>query len=191
MLVVALVAAALPALPTNANARHRRQRLRRQRSPCTYADTPAGMASRAAIKRAVVCLINRQRIERGLPRLRESRRLDRAAQGWTNAMVATGSFSHGFDPAARISSVGFAWRAAGENIATGFLTPRAVVDAWMASVDHCHNILSPLYSNVGTGVVRRVIRSGNWGATWTQDFALPARRRPPSEDWVAADSCPY
>ena len=64
-----------------------------------------------------------------LPPLRESGLLDRSAQGWTNTMVATGTFTHGADFAARISAVGFEWSSAGENIATGFLTPRAVVTA--------------------------------------------------------------
>ena len=126
-----------------------------------------------------------------LPALRESSMLDRSAQGWTNTMVATGAFTHGANFAGRISAVGFAWSSAGENIATGFLTPRAVVSGWMGSTGHCQNILNPTYTNVGTGVVHRAVGVGGNGATWTQDFALASRRRAPSHNFGPANGCPY
>ncbi len=106
-------------------------------------------------------------------------------------MVATGDFSHGADFAARISAAGFRWMAAGENIATGFQTPRAVVRGWMASTGHCENILNPTYTSVGTGVVDRVVGSGGSGATWTQDFALGMGHRAPSHNTGPANGCPY
>jgi uncharacterized protein YkwD len=189
IVLATLVAAAIVAFPAGAGARHRR-RIHGARA-CANANTPVGATSRQATKDAVVCLINRQRAARGLPALRESRRLDRSSQGWTNTMVATGAFTHGADFAARISAVGFAWRAAGENIATGFLTPRAVVNAWMGSTGHCQNILNPSYSDVGTGVVHRNVGFKGNGATWTQDFALAAGRRAPSRNSGPMNSCPY
>ena len=141
---------------------------------------------------AVVCLINQQRTSRHLPPLRASLLLDRSAQKWTNAMVASDVFSHGTNFAARISAVGYVWRSAGENIATGFQTPRSVVNAWMASTGHCQNILNPTYGNVGTGVSNRAVRGWASGAgTWTQDFALSMFKSPPSANWGPADHCPY
>jgi uncharacterized protein YkwD len=188
-LVGLLCAGALAASPAAARSHHHRHRAHAARA-CANADATVGATSRKAIKSAVFCLINKQRAARGLPALRESSRLDRSAQGWSNTMVATGSFTHGADFAARISAVGFAWRAAGENIATGFLTPSAVVAAWMASTGHCQNILNPTYSSVGTGVVHRVVGFGGNGATWTQDFALAAGHHPPSGNWGPANGCP-
>jgi uncharacterized protein YkwD len=158
---------------------------------CANANTPVGTVSREATKAAVVCLINWQRFGRGLPALRESRLLDRSAQRWTNTMVATGGFTHGAGFATRIWAVGFAWTIAGENIATGFLTPRAVVRAWMGSTGHCQNILNPAYTSVGTGVVHRVVGTSGRGATWTQDFALAAGHRQPSHKARPMNSCPY
>jgi uncharacterized protein YkwD len=158
---------------------------------CGNAATPAIGASRPAIKLAVVCLINQQRHAHGLPALKEDKRLDRAAQGWSNTMVATKDFSHGSDFAVRISGVGLTWSAAGENIATGFTTPRAVVDAWMGSTGHCANILAPNFSRVGTGVVTRGVAYGRRFATWAQDFALPMDKRAPSHNSRPADGCPY
>ena len=84
------------------------------------------------------------------------------------------------------------WRAAGENIATGFATPRSVVRAWMASTGHCQNILNPQYRNVGTGVSPRAVRGFATGVgTWTQDFALGMHSSPPSGNYGPMDGCPY
>jgi len=107
-------------------------------------------------------------------------------------MVSSDVFSHGTNFAGRISAAGYVWRAAGENIATGFQTPAGVVRAWMASTGHCENILNPTYGNVGTGVSNRAVSGWASGAgTWTQDFALSMYKSPPSANWGPADGCPY
>jgi uncharacterized protein YkwD len=157
---------------------------------CAQANAPIASASRAALQRAVVCLINEQRRRRGLPGLRESALLNRSAQGWTNAMVASRVFSHGADFGARISAVGFRWSNAGENIATGFRTPAAVVRGWMASRPHCQNILNPAYRYVGTGVSARAVTPSAGGGTWTQDFGLLQGQPAASGNWGPAESCP-
>jgi uncharacterized protein YkwD len=186
-----VLAAALLSLPPAAVAEARAHSAHVARA-CAHAGTPATRATITQLRNAVVCLINEQRAAHHLPALHASRRLDRSAQGWTNRMVATGDFSHGSDFSARISAVGFVWSAAGENIATGYLTPRSVVSAWMASTGHCQNILSPSYSEVGTGVSRRPVSGfGSTPATWTQDFALPMGHYSPSGNWGPADGCPY
>ncbi len=159
---------------------------------CANANTRATAAPAAVIRTAVVCLINKQRTSRGLPALRASTLLNRSAQGWTNAMVAGDFFSHGTDFAARIRAVGLNWSAAGENIASGFPTPNAVVNAWMASTGHCRNILSPSYADVGTGVSPHPVAGYASGpSTWTQDFALPMGAAAPSRNRGPADGCPY
>lgn len=159
---------------------------------CANADTPAVGASTTAIQAAVVCLVNVQRVSRHLPALTENSRLDRSAQGWTNAMIHSGAFWHGASFSTRITAVGFVWSHAGENIATGFTTPRSVVNAWMASTGHCQNILDPSYSNVGTGVGRNPVgKASSGGAAWTQDFALPMGQRPPSTNSGPSNGCPY
>jgi uncharacterized protein YkwD len=61
----------------------------------------------------------------------------------------------------------------------------------MASTGHCQNILNPTYLDVGVGVLQHVVGAAGSGATWTQDFALPARARPPSARWGPARGCPY
>ncbi len=189
--VACAATACVAGFPAAAAARHSVRAASVSRS-CANASTPATSASSAAMRTAVVCLINQQRARRGLPTLRTSSLLDRSAQGWTNSMVLSGIFSHGLDFAARITAVGFIWQDAGENIATGFPTPASVVSAWMASKDHCENILDPVYTKVGTGISRHPV--GSWASgpsTWTQDFALPMSANAPSHNYGPQHGCPY
>jgi uncharacterized protein YkwD len=159
---------------------------------CAGSRTTIASASRAELQRAVVCLINRERDNRGLPALRENSRLNRSAQGWTDVMVTHRDFSHGADFAARISAVGFDWSNVGENIATGYASPVAVVKAWMASTGHCQNILNPVYRYVGTGVSGDSIAGySTLAGTWTQDFGLLMGQHAASGNWGPAEGCPY
>lgn len=206
-LVVALTAllalAGTTAISADAATHHRHHHRRHHRKHhavrhsfkadgCRNANRPATSSSTEQMREAVTCLINKQREARGLPALRTSHRLNSSAQNWTDTMVATDSFTHGSDPGARVSAVGFNWSTMGENIASGFRTPMDVVKGWMASQGHCFNILDPDYSYVGTGVNRSAVRGAASGpATWTQDFALPMGARAPSRNWHAADACPY
>jgi uncharacterized protein YkwD len=159
---------------------------------CADAQTPVAGAAPAALRAAVVCLVNNERGANGLPALVESTRLDSASQGWSDTMVATNVFAHvtsSSNPVTRIEATGYGWLALGENIATGFETPQSVVKAWMASPEHCHNILDPQYRDVGTGVnANPVTGFANGLATWTQDFGLAAGADTPSDNWSPANT---
>jgi uncharacterized protein YkwD len=157
-------------------------------SACRDANVRTTAAPRAAIKAAVVCLVNQERRRYGLPAVRVNQDLNRSAQGWSDAMVATSDFQDG-PWTSRIAVVGIRFSTAGENIATGFATPNQVVSGWMGSPGHCRNILDPNFALVGTGVVDRVVgRSHGGRATWTQDFATRLGRRDPSDNWGPADA---
>lgn len=107
-------------------------------------------------------------------------------------MVSSDQFTHGTNFAGRISAAGYVWRSAGENIATGYATPRAVVHAWMGSTGHCENILNPTFREVGTGISSRPVKGYATGAgTWTQDFALGMNQSPPSGNTGPMNGCPY
>ena len=180
--------AAFAALPALAHAR----RASARRTRCQAAHARMGRVPRRDTERATVCLLNLQRIERGLPRLRANRALVHSAQGWTNTMVRERAFSHGADFAARISRAGFDWSQIGENIAGGYRTPSGAVEAWMRSRGHCENILSPQFREVGVGFDHGSATSGRWRAgTWTLDFGLRMGQRAPSGDWSPAEHCPY
>ena len=62
-----------------------------------------------------------------------------------------------------MKSFGITYNYAGENIATGYATPDAVVTAWMNSAGHRANILSSNFTRMGIGYVE----DGNY---WTQWF---------------------
>ena len=141
---------------------------------------------------AVLCLVNLERREHGLPPLKEQPQLENSAQQWTDWMVQADEFTHGSDFAGRIAAAGYDFQAAGENIATGAPTPAETVSAWMSSAEHCANILSPLYRDTGTGVSPDAVRS--WATlpgTWTEDFGLSMSQSAPSQNWGPADGCPY
>lgn len=187
--------AALSVVPAaNATtASHKRRHSRTEHvAKCAGADAHVGSAPRKLLQSAVVCLINEERAQHHLPLLQASSLLNRSAQGWTNVMVSSDQFTHGTNFASRITAVGYVWRSAGENIATGYSTPRGVVNAWMASTGHCQNILNPGYRDVGTGVSNRPVKGWATGAgTWTQDFALGMNESPPSSNVGPMDGCPY
>jgi uncharacterized protein YkwD len=64
----------------------------------------------------------------------------------------------------RVKQEGYVFKTAGENIARGFNSPEAVMEAWLASPGHCRNIMKPTYTEIGLG------KSGSY---WTQEFAAP------------------
>src|SRR5947209_1356850 len=189
VLITAFALVAMAALPSAAAARRHRHRARHA-SFCPSPNIRVNSSSGGALRAAVVCLINQERAAHGLPGLRASRRLNRSAQGWTNAMVERNYFGHGSNFAARISAVGFNWSMAGENIAAGFGTPRQLVDGWMSSTGHCENILNPAFREVGTGVSAGSL-DGTSSGTWTEDYGLGMNQRPLSGNRGPMSGCPY
>ena len=188
ILVGSAALATVPAATATAPARPASHK----QAACAGANARAGSASTQVLRAAVVCLINQERAAHHLPALTASPLLNNSAQRWTNAMVSSDQFTHGTNFAGRISAAGYNWRSAGENIATGYATPRSVVAAWMASTGHCQNILNPSYRNIGTGVSRGVVKGFATGVgTWTQDFALGMHQSAPSGNFSPMDGCPY
>jgi len=188
ILVGSAALATVPAATATAPARPASHK----QAACAGANARVGRASTQVLRAAVVCLINQERAAHHLPVLTASPLLNNSAQRWTNAMVSSDQFTHGMNFAGRISAAGYDWRSAGENIATGFATPRSVVAAWMASTGHCQNILNPSYRNIGTGVSRGVVKGFATGVgTWTQDFALGMHQSAPSGNYGPASGCPY
>ena len=180
-LAVALIGGVAPSLGTANAAGHR----------CTDATTAATRLSPVAARSAVRCLINEQRADHGLPALRSSGRLARSAQSWINKLVVTDAFDHG-NIAARVLAAGVKFAYAGEDLATGQATPSQVVSVWMASPDHCRNILSPEFTEFGTGVSPHPILGWATGpSTWAADFARPLGHRARSHNWRPANGCPY
>jgi uncharacterized protein YkwD len=121
---------------------------------------------------AVIDLVNAERAARGLPAMVWDQRLELAAQRHSDDQAAMRRLSHtgsdGSSLVERLARVGFSWRAAGENVASGQTSAASVVSAWMNSAGHRANILS---GNTRIGVGFAVGIDGH--TYWTQVFATP------------------
>jgi uncharacterized protein YkwD len=135
-------------------------------SGCGPVLATAGQVPQAALERATLCLLNRQRARRKLRPLKSNRRLARAARVHAEDMIVRRFFAHvspeGRDFIARIRDTGYLrvrrWLV-GENIGWGSQersTPEHAVRLWMASPTHRANVLSRRYREIGIAVA--------WGA---------------------------
>lgn len=138
-------------------------------------------ASWVSFEDQVIALINQKRAAGAVcggvskpkvPALTKNTKLRCAARKHSRDMGINNFFSHtgsnGSTFSQRITSAGYAWTAAGENIAAGQATPAAVVDAWMKSTGHCNNIMSAKYIHVGVGYYYSA--TSTYKHEWTQDF---------------------
>jgi uncharacterized protein YkwD len=128
-------------------------------------------AARTDLAAQVVALVNAHRTQLGLVPLVVSPTLSATAVWKARNMAAYGYLDHD-DPAPdartadeRVAACGYQSAAWGENIATGFATAQAVVDAWLASPGHRANIERPEFRATGVGAA---------GAPtyWAQSFGV-------------------
>jgi uncharacterized protein YkwD len=132
-------------------------------------------ASAAAQERAMLCLVNGARKQRGLDPLAAPASLARAAGRKSADILRCDEFSHeacGREFTYWIERVGYRGCREGENIAYGsgdYAPPRVIFRMWMRSAGHRQNILGT-YEDTGIGLqVGRL--EGNDGAhVWTQEF---------------------
>ena len=135
--------------------------------PGQILNIPTTDSSITSYEREVIRLVNQKRRENGVGELIYDWELCRVARIKSQDMKDIGYFSHTSptygSPFEMMKSFGISYRTAGENIAKGYPTPKAVVDAWMNSPGHRANILNSSYTHIGVGYVA----SGNY---WTQMF---------------------
>jgi uncharacterized protein YkwD len=116
--------------------------------------------------------VNQIRQSAGLQLLARNRALDLAAQFHAEDMARNNFMSHsgsnGSNPAARIRAAGYPWINWGENVAVGYSSPSAVMNAWMNSPGHRANILNPNVREIGIGIAQAP--GTRWGFFWCQDF---------------------
>ncbi len=124
-------------------------------------------ADNLSYEEQVAVLVNEQRAANGLAPLTLNYALSNVARAKSQDMHDNNYFSHTSptygSPFDMITSFGISYRAAGENIAMGYATPEAVVNAWMNSPGHRANILNASFQQIGVGYVA----DGNY---WTQEF---------------------
>ena len=145
-------------------------------SGCTRQDISA---VDAYFEQRVVELVNEERAKYSLPPLKSDSDLQFAARYHSADMMQDNYFNHdSYDRKdgslvficgvfTRMKLYYPVYSALGENIAAGFGTPEAVMDAWMNSDGHRANILSSNYREIGAGFYKT---GGTYGTYWTQDF---------------------
>jgi uncharacterized protein YkwD len=161
-----------------------------QAARCAGADAVPRATTLDDAAAATLCLVNRERSRRGLPRLRDHAALGRAGRRYAGLMVRRQFFSHvsptGSTMADRDRAVGYAtddraW-SIGEALAWGVgerATPAATVDGWLASRPHRRLLLDADFRDLGIGVavgapVGR--RADGPAATYAAELGLLAAR---------------
>jgi uncharacterized protein YkwD len=173
MLAAAALAAAALAAPATAPAQ-----------ACPGGDVMPTSSNLRAVRQATLCLLNHERATHGLRPVRPQAKLRRAAQSYSRTMVRQGFFDHvspgGSTMVDRVSKSGYLTGAngwsLGENLAWGSgsqATPRQIMQAWMGSEGHRHNILTARFTDVGIGIAPGApvsLPAGTQAATYTTEF---------------------
>jgi uncharacterized protein YkwD len=98
-----------------------------------------------------------------------------AAEAHARDMLDHNYFEHqghdGSTPAQRVAAAGYAYRVVGENLASGPETPAEAVEGWIASPDHCENLMDARFSE--SGVAFAATTYGPARVYWVQEFGTP------------------
>lgn len=129
------------------------------RDGCPHSSDLARAGNAIKGRAAVLCLVNHERVGRGLAPLIEDPRLESAAQAHADDMGRRNFYAHvspdGLDADRRMRAAGYDGQSTGENIHWGVgvsATPARIVEDWMNSPGHRANILRPSFTRIGTGV---------------------------------------
>lgn len=125
-------------------------------------DRPSATVPRAATvhmrpdawEATVVRLTNARRRAHGVGPLRASRCAHRFAAPWARHLARTHQLVHHLPLNPLLRCVPHP-HTAGENIAEGFETPRAVVRAWMSDKGHRDNLLNPAFHRIAVAGARQ------------------------------------
>jgi uncharacterized protein YkwD len=135
------------------------------------AQTAAGALSPA--ETTLLGAMNQVRLAHGLAPLKEDATLDETSRAHTRWMLHVNLFSHG-NFAYRILHSHARGHVFGENLAWGegsAGSATAIVQAWMASPEHRHSLLSPSFRRVGVARICGDFVGIHNAAVITTDFA--------------------
>jgi uncharacterized protein YkwD len=149
---------------------------------CRHADDTHATASLKDLKRAIVCLVNDKRHDRGKHRLDRNGKLDQAAGRHTRQMLKKACFKDKCpgEPGlgGRIRETGYLQGATRWHYSESFgceSTPKQMVHAWMGTPFHRRNILKSKYRDIGVGAGKGVphgsCNNNNALTTFTAVFA--------------------
>jgi uncharacterized protein YkwD len=150
-------------------------------APAASAASCAGQgnasAPAAAQEKAMLCLVNHARANRGLAPLAAPAVLAKSASRKSGDILRCDDFSHeacgrevGYWP----EQLGYGG-CVGENIAYAAgrtATPRAIFRLWMNSQGHRENILGSSYDDIGIGLQVGELEGFSGAHVWTQQFGI-------------------
>jgi uncharacterized protein YkwD len=137
----------------------------------------------------ILKLVNQYRRQAKLRPLKLNAQLNASAQAHSQDMALNDFFGHkgsnGSTADKRILAAGYNYAIIGENIAAGFASPEAVVQAWMDSPSHRQNILHPMMKEMGIGFYLLENDGGNvdYRYYWAQNFGKPISGLSPRKSW--------
>jgi uncharacterized protein YkwD len=109
------------------------------------------------------------------PPLAWSDRLGEAAHAHSSDMARHDFFDHrghdGSTSAERAERAGYRWRRVGENIAAGIGSAEQAVDGWLASPQHCANLMNADFTEMGAA--HAIEHDSRAVIYWTQVFGTP------------------
>lgn len=127
----------------------------------------------------IIARTNEIRVEQGLPPLTRAHLLVRSAQNRAADMGAQQYFSHVSPDGHRLgyflSSVGYPYAEAGENLAMGFADADGAINGWMKSPTHYANLVDPTFKEFGVGIEGGVYQ-GKPTVFVAQHFGLPIQK---------------
>ncbi len=77
----------------------------------------------------------------------------------------------------RLDDMGYRYSAAAENVAVGYASLDAVVDAWLDSESHCANLMSAKVAELGLACSDGTDDDSGTGRYWTLVLGAPSGRR--------------
>lgn len=135
-------------------------------------EIPKRNIQETSLEEQVAELTNKERIQRGLDRLKYNWQLARVARYKSEDMYKNNYFDHYSptygSPFDMLKSFNIRFSAAAENIAKGQKTAQSVMSSWMNSQGHRANILNKNFTEIGVGYV-----NGGGIPYWTQMFIRP------------------
>lgn len=132
-------------------------------------ETTTSSSEKLTFAEQVVELVNEERRKAGLNELTLDKNIENAAL--IRAKEIETNFSHTRPDGSGFSTVlmeqGISFRGAGENIAWGQNSPKAVMNAWMNSSGHRANILNAKYTKIGVGYYQNASGRKHWTQLFT------------------------
>lgn len=141
----------------------------------------------------IISMVNSSRSQMNLTPLVLNSQLESAANSKAEDMFNDQYFAH-VSPSSRtpwdfISSAGYNYVYAGENLAIGYDNTVELQNAWMNSPDHRENILNPNYREIGIVAINRIYQ-GNNTTIVVEEFGSKDATQPISQSVASASITP-